>query len=457
MDFLAADGGKLFQQLFLFGGEMRGRLGRRADELVALAVVAVGVAHAFPFQAKDFSRLRAGGNFHLDLALERRHVDLRAERGLHETDRHIADDVESFADEKRMLRDLDDDVQIAGLPAIGAAFAFVPELQARAVIDAGRNLDAERVELARSARAAAFAARLGDERALSAALAAGAGHSKEALLKANLPTAAAGRACLRRCAGFGAAAVAGFARAVARDFDLFLDAENGFLESDVEVVAQIVTAAPAPPRAGATAEEFAEDIAEYVLEARGVKIETAGKRSAVAERGVTELVILRALLGIAEDGIRLRDFLEALLRLFVSGIAVGMILERQLAVGFFELFFVGVTGDTEDFVVIALAVQFEPSLVQKNFYLYITEKPLSSILKEQGLSGKQEYPPDLFLDLLEIRIDDVVFFLRAAVSACGLAVARTLLRAAARLLLLRGFGVDGFEATRSEEHTSELQ
>jgi hypothetical protein len=97
---------------------------------------------------------------------------------------------------------------------------------------------------------------------------------------------------------------------------------------------------------------------------------------------VTELVILRALLGIAEDGIRLRDFLEALLRLFVSGIAVGMILERQLAVGFFELFFVGVTGDTEDFVVIALAVQFEPSLVQKNFYLYITEKPLSSILKE---------------------------------------------------------------------------
>jgi hypothetical protein len=56
-----------------------------------------------------------------------------------------------------------------------------------------------------------------------------------------------------------------------------------------------------------------------------------------------------------------------------------MILERQLAVGFFELFFSGVTGYAEDFVIIALAVQFEPSSVRKNFYLYITEKPLSSI------------------------------------------------------------------------------
>src|SRR5262249_16344693 len=136
-----------------------------------------------------------------------------------------------------------------------------------------------------------------------------------------------------------------------------------------------------------------EDVAKVYEERGGVEIETAGKRPAVAERGMAELVILRALLRIAEDGIRLRDFLEALLRVFVSGVAVGMILERQLAVNLFDLFFAGVTRYAEDFVIIALAVQFSPSSKTGKFIsLYNGKAPLLNV-KGAGALRRGYFPP----------------------------------------------------------------
>src|SRR5207302_8539434 len=48
----------------------------------------------------------------------------------------------------------------------------------------------------------------------------------------------------------------------------------------------------------------------------------------------TELVVNLALLGIAKNVVGLGDFFEPLLRLFVTGIDVRMVLARQLAEGF---------------------------------------------------------------------------------------------------------------------------
>ena len=77
------------------------------------------------------------------LALERRHLDLGAERGLREAERHLADDVVVLAAEERVLADADHDVEVARRAAAAARLAFAAQLQARAGVDAGGDLHAE--------------------------------------------------------------------------------------------------------------------------------------------------------------------------------------------------------------------------------------------------------------------------------------------------------------------------
>jgi hypothetical protein len=69
---------------------------------------------------------------------------------------------------------------------------------------------------------------------------------------------------------------------------------------------------------------------------------------------VAEGVVALALVGIAEDAVGLRRLLEALLGLLVPGVAVGVVLERELAVGGLHLLLGGVSGDPEDLVIVAL-------------------------------------------------------------------------------------------------------
>ncbi len=71
-----------------------------------------------------------------------------------------------------------------------------------------------------------------------------------------------------------------------------------------------------------------------------------------AETGVAEAIVGGALLRIAEHLIGLAAFLESLLGFLVAGIAVGMMLEGQLAVSRFQLLVGGRAGNPEDFVVV---------------------------------------------------------------------------------------------------------
>ena len=104
-----------------------------------------------------------------------------------------------------------------------------------------------------------------------------------------------------------------------------LGAEDGLLEPEVEVVAQVGAA----PRAAAAAaegiaepEEVAEDVAE-VREDRGV--EAGGS----AQPGVAVGVVALPLLGVAEDAVGLGPLLELLLRFLVPLVAVGVVLEAS--------------------------------------------------------------------------------------------------------------------------------
>ena len=82
--------------------------------------------------------------------------------------------------------------------------------------------------------------------------------------------------------------------------------------------------------------------------------------AAVLERGMTEAVVGGPLLGVLQRVVGLVDFLELALGFVVAGIAVGMELHRELAVGPFDRRLVGSLGDPEHFVEIAFSQSGRP-------------------------------------------------------------------------------------------------
>src|SRR5581483_1248498 len=178
---------------------------------------------------------------------------------------------------------------------------------------------------------------------------------KESLLGADLArsTAVGAGAHAFAAAAPRARPAAGVAGRQALEFDDLLGAARRLLELDLEVVAQVVAAPRA--RAGASApgaEEVAEDVGEDFLEALGeLEAEAAALRT--LEGGVAVAVVLRAPLGIGEHLVGLVDLLEALLGGLVARITVGMVLDGEAAVGFFEFLLAGAARHAEDFVVVA--------------------------------------------------------------------------------------------------------
>src|SRR3954469_18112563 len=113
-------------------------------------------------------------------------------------------------------------------------------------------------------------------------------------------------------AALGAAAAAGFAGNLCRDFDLGAAALIGLFQRDLEIVAQIL-AAIAPLALAAAAHQIAEEILEHVAEGAGEveRVAAGGAASHAAFKGgMAETVIGGALLIVFEDIIGFADFLE---------------------------------------------------------------------------------------------------------------------------------------------------
>ena len=115
-----------------------------------------------------------------------------------------------------------------------------------------------------------------------------------------------------------------------------LGALGRLLERDLEVVAQVGAAlraargAPPPPNMSPKPK-----MSPRPPRMSSKPVKTLGSKPPVAappRPGVAEAVVHVALVGVGEHRVRLGRFLELVLRLLVAGIAVGMVLERQLAV-----------------------------------------------------------------------------------------------------------------------------
>src|SRR5262249_36158653 len=100
-----------------------------------------------------------------------------------------------------------------------------------------------------------------------------------------------------------------------------------------------------------------KDVAEHVAENIAERVAARESGAATPPGGfdtrMAVLIVGRALVGVSENLAGLLGFLEALLRILVVGIAVGVILHRQAAVSLLDLCFCGCFGYVEYLVVIA--------------------------------------------------------------------------------------------------------
>jgi len=310
-------------------------------------------------------------------AVEAGDRDLAAEHGVHHADNLGVVEVHPFALELRVLGLLNDDEKVAVGAVVRRGVALGADGELHALLDAGRDLDANRLTLANEAGAAAGAAGIGHYLAFSLALRTGrVGHRapEEGIGDVlHLARALAGRAGLDVGSIARALALTVGAGTVALDGDFLLDACGNLLERERHARADVAPAenpllralAPAEAEASESAaaeaaepaetppEEVVEDVVE-VAEALAPVRSAAGAVGA----GKSELVVAGLLVRVAEHGISLGGLLELLLGgllLLVRAAdpAVGMPFERGLPVGGLYVVRRGVLVDAQHLVIIS--------------------------------------------------------------------------------------------------------
>ena len=150
----------------------------------------------------------------------------------------------------------------------------------------------------------------------------------------------------------GARPVAGGTGSGHRHGDRDLRALHRLVERDVDLGLQ-VTATLGPVRPAATRgstgpEQVGQDVADPP-EPAAARAGPEGARIEAAEDPAAGVVSL-ALLRVGQDVVGLLDLLEALLGRLVTGVAVGVVLARELPVGLLDLVRRGLLVDPEDLV-----------------------------------------------------------------------------------------------------------
>ena len=269
---------------------------------------------AFAAQAELFAVLRAFGDGNDGLAFERGHFGFAADGRRGEADGHDAVQVVAVALEDVVLFHAHFNVEVAGRAAVHAGFAVAGGAQAHAVVDAGGNLDFQRLVRFDLALAVAGGAGVFDQLAAAPAVRAGLLHAEKALAHLHDALAVAVRTGFGAGAGARAAAAAGVAFVPAGHADGFVFAGSGFFQGDFDGVVQVgatVDLPPAAPRAASHAGR-AEDVAKNAAKGFG---EVAAKafRAAAHVRvhaRVAVLVVGGAFLRVRQDFVGLFAFLE---------------------------------------------------------------------------------------------------------------------------------------------------
>src|SRR5690606_5501494 len=363
-DVLAVVGSQLLEQLLLLFRKPIGDLDlHSSQEVPGLAPAGV---EPFALDPEDAPARRARRDLHPDRAVHRGHRDARPQGGLGVGDGHRDRQVLVAAPEQGMGGHSHVDQQVAGRPAVAARRSLARDADRGAVLHAGWNPDPDRSGAHLGARSPAHRARLVDDHTGATALRARLGEREETLVAGHRAGAVAGGAGSGPAGRFGAAAAAVGTRRLAPHLQRGGDAAERLLEGDRQVGAGVGAphgpgAAAAPSREQvAEPAETAEEVAQ-VLDADLLATEPAeaaeAAGAAAPESGGDEaahLVVLLALLGVGEDRVRLRDFLETLFGFRVAGVGVGVELLGELAIGALDLLLGGVGRHLQDGVEVLL-------------------------------------------------------------------------------------------------------
>jgi hypothetical protein len=251
-----------------------------------------------------------------------------------------------------MLLYVDLDIKVSGRSTLLAELPFAGESYAIPRIDARRDLDREGLLLLQAPLAVAVRTGILDNGARTLTVRASLLDREEALLHSHLAGATACGTSFGLGAGLGARAAAVMALHQGRDADLDLLARDRVLQGQREVIAQIRSPMNAPPAATTSAEDVAEHVPKDVAEALGASGSATEPARGVHTR-MTELVVSRSLLGVAQDLVGELGLLELLLRRRTR-VAVRVELHGEASVGLLDVGLAGVAADAEYFVIIAL-------------------------------------------------------------------------------------------------------
>src|SRR6185369_3714350 len=318
--------------------------------------VAVQPGHALAAHDDHAVRLRAGGDVGADHAVVRHgDLDLAAQRGLRERDRRASSEIRPLAFEALVRFDLDVYVQVARGQSVRPRHALAGHAQALARVDPARDRHDHFALALHRARAVAGFAGIGQVLPGAPATRARAGKHDEAALCGHLtraPTLAAG---LGLAARLRPDAVAGVTRGRAADVDLVLAAEQRFAQRNHGFDPHVLAALGAFATASALlTTKTPEEIGEHVLEVAQDVAHVAAAAARAIQPRVAIAIIHLALLGIREHAVRLARLLELFFSGLVPRIAVGMVLQGSLAIGFFDFVVRGLSRDAQDHVIVTL-------------------------------------------------------------------------------------------------------
>ena len=239
------------------------------------------IRHAFAAQTEHRSGLRALGHGVFHLAVDRRHLDLRAERSLYDGYGQLVENGRVLALKLRMAAHAHRHKQIACGAAVASGVAEPAQGDGLPVVDTGGNVYLDAARAAHLALAFAGRARLMDD--LACAAAAGARLLRLHHAERRARRARDGTAALAVGADLGGRAL-GAAGALAlvagldlHNVQLAADAEAGLLKADLHLGADILTAhggvrralcaAEAAKAAEAAAKAAAEEVVQNIGEA----------------------------------------------------------------------------------------------------------------------------------------------------------------------------------------------
>lgn len=318
--------------------------------------------HAIALDLDVLCMLTAGRHLYLDgLALEDAlHLERATTHGLERGDVLDAEEVIALALEALILTDLDANDKVSRTIPTDTGLTVSLDLEGLAGMDAGGNIDLHGLVIGRAALSAAGLARVVDDltRAMALRTLALSLHLAEdgTLDGHNAAGSVTARARGDLATFRGAGAIAIITRSEAIVGDGLGDTTSRVREADAKRDAHVAargTSRPSATSRGSPSKEGGEDVihAEAAEDIGDIRITTAEACGAVR---VPVAVIVSALLLVREDGVRLVDLLEALLRIR-SVVYVRVEGACLLDVGALDGSRVSVMVNAEDLVIIDLS------------------------------------------------------------------------------------------------------